>query len=88
MRSGVDICTVEYTITVQMSSENNQELRRFTVAAVPLITATAQRLDIRAILSDYVGGYGNELVPAVDAVTRPAMFHKPCRAGLLFLARH
>ena len=51
-----------------MSSVNSQGLRRFTVAGIPLITATAQRLGLRAILSDYVGAYGNESVPVVDTL--------------------
>lgn len=51
-----------------MSSENDQQLRRFTLAGIPLIAATAQRLDIRSILADYLGSYGHEFVPAVDAL--------------------
>ena len=51
-----------------MSSVNSQGLRRFTVAGIPLITATAQRLGLRAILSDYVGAYGNESIPVVDTL--------------------
>ena len=51
-----------------MSSVNSQGLRRFTVAGIPLITATAQRLGLRAILSDYVGTYGNESIPVVDTL--------------------
>jgi transposase len=64
----VDICTINIYIIVQMSSENTQELRRFTVAGIPLIMATAQRLDLRAILSNYVGTYGNESIPVVDTL--------------------
>ena len=51
-----------------MSSVNSQGLRRFTVAGIPLITATAQRLGLRAILSDYVGVHGNESIPVVDTL--------------------
>jgi len=51
-----------------MSSEDEQKLRRFTVAGIPLITATAQRLNLRTILSDYVGAYGNESIPVIDTL--------------------
>jgi hypothetical protein len=51
-----------------MSSSDSQQLRRFTVAGIPLIAATAQRLDLRAILSGYVGAYGNETIPVVDTL--------------------
>ena len=51
-----------------MSSEHDYQLRRFTLAGIPLIAATAHRLDIRSILADCLGCYGNELVPAVDAL--------------------
>ena len=51
-----------------MSSVNSQGLQRFTVAGIPLITATAHRLGLRDILSDYVGAYGNESIPVVDTL--------------------
>ena len=68
MSSGVDICTLYYIVIVQMSSAPDYQLRRFTRAGIPLIAATAHRLDIRNILAGYLGSYGNELVPAVDAL--------------------
>lgn len=51
-----------------MSSEDAQQLRRFTVGGIPLIRATAQRLNLRAILRAYVAAYGNESVPVVDTL--------------------
>jgi transposase len=51
-----------------MSSEDSQELRRFTVAGIPLITATAQRLNFTAILCTHVRAYGNESIPVVDTL--------------------
>jgi len=68
MRSRVDICTIFYIIAVQMSSDDAQKLRRFTVAGIPLITATAQRLNLSALLAHYVGAYGNESIPVVDTL--------------------
>jgi len=51
------------------NSENNTEsLQRFTVAGIPLITSIAERLDLRAIISEYIAPYGNETVPAVDTL--------------------
>jgi len=51
-----------------MSNEDAQQLRRFTVAGIPLITATALRLNLRAILSAHLGTYGNESIPVVDTL--------------------
>jgi transposase len=51
-----------------MSSENHQEFRRFTLAGVPLIMATAHRLALRAILLKHLTPYGNESIPVADTL--------------------
>jgi len=54
-----------------MSSENGENiesLQRCTVAGIPLISSIAERLGLKAILSEYIVPYGNETVPAVDTL--------------------
>ena len=54
-----------------MSSENGENiesLQRRTVAGIPLISSIAERLGLKAILSEYIAPYGNETVPAVDTL--------------------
>lgn len=51
-----------------MSSDTHSGLRRFTLGSIPLIMATIGRLDLRAILSDYLGPHPNEGIPVVDTL--------------------
>ncbi|HEB33246.1 MAG TPA: DUF4277 domain-containing protein, partial [Spirochaetes bacterium] len=50
------------------NSENTESLQRFNVAGIPLITSIAERLGLRAIISEYIAPYGNETVPVVDTL--------------------
>lgn len=51
-----------------MSSKNTEELKRFTVAGIPLINSIIEKLNLRAILSEYVPSYGNEKIPVSDTL--------------------
>jgi transposase len=43
-------------------------LQRFNVAGILLITSIAERLGLRAVISEYIAPCGNETVPAVDTL--------------------
>jgi transposase len=48
--------------------KNNEELKRLTVQAIPLITSVAQRIGLKTIISKYIPSYGNEKIPVADTL--------------------
>ena len=51
-----------------MSIAHKRTLKRRKVGGLPLIHAIADRMNLKAILSDYITPHGNELIPAVDTL--------------------
>ncbi len=52
-----------------MSSPSDENLTRFSVAGIPLITSVSRRLSLKAILSAHLPPtYGNETIPVVDTL--------------------
>jgi hypothetical protein len=49
-------------------SIDERKLKRLQVGGLPLIHAIAERMNLKAILSDYITPHGNELIPAVDTL--------------------
>ncbi len=49
-------------------SIDERKLKRLQVGGLPLIHAIAERMNLKAILSDYIAPHGNELIPAVDTL--------------------
>ncbi len=51
-----------------MSITHKRTLKRLQVGGLPLIHAIAERMSLKAILSDYITPHGNELIPSVDSL--------------------
>ncbi len=51
-----------------MSMAHKRALKRRQVGGLPLIHAIAERMNLKAILSDYITPHDNELIPAVDTL--------------------